>query len=257
MNTEKTISLANEKFHINPYNAQHIGKRDEQQDYFAFSDIFNNFECERIGALAVLSDGMGGLNNGYAAAKTTVSVFLEKYGDVHNPFSDTCKKMLFAARRANDAVKKIGDAGATLCAATVKDDMLHWLSVGDSRIYLYRNGGLKQLNREHNYKSVLEDMVRKNQISPKEAATNPDREALTSYIGTDELTETDFGTLQVYKGDSVFLCSDGLYRALTNDEIAYVLCNAADNVCEVLIKRALSKNISTQDNITAVLMDID
>lgn len=257
MDTKKTLASDIEVQHINPYNAQHIGMREEQQDYFAFSDIFNTEEYQRIGAVAVLSDGMGGLADGRRASRMTVDVFLNTYRETET--ADINDRLLYAAKEANEYVQTLEGAGSTLCAVVIKDGRLYWLSIGDSRIYLYRNGSLRQLNKEHNYEKVLNEKVLNGELSLAQAVNDPNRAALTSYIGMGEIEEIDLNRdiFPVFKGDSVLLCSDGLYRALSEEEMAFALKNAGTNVCDVLVKRALAKNIEAQDNITVVLMDVD
>ena len=259
MGKDKTVRLRKQPRYITPYNAQHIGQRDEQQDYFAYSDIFNDAEYDRMGAVLVLADGMGGLDNGRLASRTATDVFLSEYRASADNMTDINSRLIYAAHKANTAVRRIDGAGTTLCAAIVKDWNLYWLSVGDSRLYLYRGGTVRRINTEHNYENVLNRMVQNGEITPEEALLNPNRAALTSYIGIEELEEIDINPdiFPLLPGDSIMLCSDGLYRALSDEEMAKIIRDADDDVCDLLIKRAIGKNIPAQDNITVLLMDID
>lgn len=253
---EKTQKIKKPKM-VTPYNAQHIGNRDEQQDYFAYSDLFNKEEQKKIGMVAVLSDGMGGMSNGRKASHRATDVFLNSYRV--SKIQNIRERLVMSAQKANDAVKLLGGAGSTIIVTVIKDWNLYWLSIGDSRIYLYRNGNLLRLNKEHNYESVLSDMVLRGEISVEEAINNPNRQALTSYLGINDLEEIDINAHDVplCSGDSILLCSDGLYKALSDDEIAEIIGSADDDVCEVMVNSAMSKNIRTQDNITVMLLDID
>ena len=259
MAKNRTLTLRNTPVFISPYNAQHIGKRSEQQDSFMYSDILNRGERQRFGAVAVIADGMGGMENGRLSGKTATEVFMEVYKKEVDNIPDINKRMIYAAHCANEAVSALGNAGSTLCAAVIKDWQLHWLSIGDSRIYLYRNKTLRRLNKEHNYEAVLNEKVLKGEISLADAVSNPDRAALTSYLGIPELKEIDICTekFPLFCGDSVMLCTDGLYRELSDEEMAYILTNGDETVCEQLIRAALNKNDKFQDNITITLMDID
>ena len=89
--------------------------------------------------------------------------------------------------------------------------------------------------------------------------TNPNRAALTSYIGIESLEEIDLtpGIFPLFSGDSVMLCSDGLYRSLSEEEMSAIIRDADDDVCDVLVDAAMKKNFASQDNITVVLMDVD
>ena len=103
MVTKQTINMDNRPKMITPYNAQHIGKREEQQDYFAFSDIFNPEEYNRIGAVAVLADGMGGLEGGKLASRMATDVFLDAYINASDEIFDISERLEYAAQKANDA----------------------------------------------------------------------------------------------------------------------------------------------------------
>lgn len=242
---------------VTPYNAQHIGNREEQQDYFAYSNIFDREEQKRIGIVAVLADGMGGMANGRRASHTATDAFLQSY--TNSEITNINDRLIYSAHRANEAVKTLKDAGSTLIAVVIKNWKLYWLSIGDSRIYLYRNRKLRRLNKEHNYEAVLSEMVLNGEITVEEAINNPHRSALTSYLGIESLEEIDINVNEypLFAGDSIMLCSDGLYKSLGDTEIADIIMEADDDVCDVMVERALAKRIANQDNITVMLMDID
>lgn len=240
-----------------PYNAQHIGSREEQQDAFIFSDFFKKSQIEKYGYMAVLADGMGGMKNGALAGQLTVRAFDDTYKQLHE--MEPLEAMISAAKSANEQVKQIEGAGATLCGVVIKDWYLNWISVGDSHIYLYRNGSIKRLNKEHNYSAVLDKLVECGKISREEAETNVKRQALTSYIGIEDLKEIDYNSekIPLMSGDSIVLCSDGLYRGLAPQQIARILKNAAEDVAEEMVRKVLKKKIKNQDNITVLIIDVD
>lgn len=242
---------------VTPYNAQHIGNREEQQDYFAYSNIFDRDEQKKIGIAAVLADGMGGMENGRQASHIATDVFLSSY--TNSDIKNINDRLIYSAHRANSAVKKLDGAGSTLIAVIIKNWRLYWLSIGDSRIYLYRGNTLRRLNKEHNYEAVLSEMVLNGEISVEDAISNPNRSALTSYLGIETLEEIDINVNEfpLRAGDSILLCSDGLYKALSDTELANIIAKADDDVCDVIISQALAKRIPNQDNITVMLMDID
>ncbi len=240
-----------------PYNAQSIGSREEQQDAFCFSDMLNKEEAEKYGYIAVLADGMGGMENGALAANTTVREFMNVYMSVFD--GNVRDAMLKAVQSTNLQIQQISGAGATLCAVVIKDWCLHFVSVGDSHIYMYRNGYVRRLNKEHNYAAVLQELVEKGEMSKEEADSHPDRQSLTSYMGIDELEEIDYNSEEIHLmyGDSIMLCSDGFYRAMSDEEIAYALKNGDEGVAESMVETVLSKKIRGQDNITVLIVDID
>lgn len=253
-----TVTKGKKPVSLHPYNAQSIGRRNEQQDYFSFSDMFNESEYALIGAAAVLADGMGGMANGSAASRAAVEAFMEAYRNEACSIPDICGRLYAAVQNANKAVGMIDGAGSTLCAAVIKDCCLYWVSVGDSRIYLYRNRTVRQLNKEHNFGAALDKMVKRGIITKNEADTDPRAAMLTSYLGIEELREVDSGGgFALLEGDSVLLCSDGLYRELSDNEIADIIANSGDSVCDDLVGAALDKGDINQDNITVALIDID
>lgn len=254
-----TVSM-NDKLgmlYVMPDNAQERGCREEQQDYFAYNDIFDMDIIKKYGCAAVLADGMGGMTNGREAAIAGVEAFLESYRDFMAEEDDVCSAMNDALIAANKAVAEYSGAGSTMIAAVVKDACLNWVSVGDSRLYLFRNNCLRQLNKEHTYAAELELMCERGEISREEAINHPERRALTSYLGLPELVRIDRKSgFHLLPKDIVMLCSDGLFNTLSEQEISYILASNSENIAEELTRAALMKNNIQQDNVTVVLLKI-
>ncbi|GHV54470.1 hypothetical protein FACS1894216_14560 [Synergistales bacterium] len=245
-----------------PANAQHQGMRSEQQDAFAFSspDSENRYHA---GFLAVVADGMGGMSRGREAAHIASQVFIEAYSGKREDESipDALKR---AAFEANDAVKalaeetsEIGEVGTTLVAAVARADRLYWLSVGDSRIYKLDAESTAQLNEEHNLRNKLCRLANGGFLDAEEVEANPQKEALTSYIGIENLTEIDMPEkpLIVKKGDQIVLCSDGLYKSMNDKEIFSAARGALnDDPAAALVDGAMDKGLRHQDNITVLVL---
>lgn len=178
---------------ILPGNAQHRGDRAEQQDSFGFSDLLDVARLARQGALAVLADGMGGHALGRAASQIAVKIFLDGYPHKtpDEPISVALRRLLQDANTAMRALAEregeLDNAGSTLAAAVIHQQCLHWIGVGDSRIYLYRAGRLTPLTADHVYARELDREVAAGHIDAMAAADHPDREALTSFLGVPEL----------------------------------------------------------------------
>ena len=117
---------------------------------------------------------------------------------------------------------ELDNAGTTLAAAVVHQQALHWIAVGDSRIYLYRAGRVTLLTADHVYARELDREVVAGRIAATEAAEHPQREALTSFLGMPDLdqVECNLQPVPLHPGDRVLLCSDGLYRNLGEAELA-------------------------------------
>jgi PPM family protein phosphatase len=249
---------------VNPSNYQHVGARENQEDAFAFSDLGDGELVATNGVLAILADGMGGLANGEQASQAAVNTFLREYNDKEENEA-AAKFLLRAATVANAAVFDLAynngdeiELGTTLVAALINGNSMHTISVGDSRIYLYRGHKINQLTTDHIYANHLAGQVMKGTLSRKEAAEHPERNFLTSYLGLSRLAEVDCSEEPVCleSGDKVILCSDGLYDTIPENEIEAVLSVRHANYAEELVKITLEKNNPYQDNVTVIVLDI-
>ncbi|HEX2954295.1 MAG TPA: protein phosphatase 2C domain-containing protein [Bacillota bacterium] len=247
---------------IIPGNAQHIGSREEQQDAFGFSDLQNTEAIEANGALAVLADGMGGLEKGSEASNLAVRTALAEYSvkPADEPISNALQRVMHIANQAVYEMarqrERVGSIGTTMLMAVIFQGQLYYASAGDSRIYLYRNGRLWQLTTDHVYAYELARMVNNSQISQEEAEGHPDRNALTSYLGLASLTAIDqnLNPLSLQPGDKVMLCSDGLYNVLSAEKMEKALQMDAPLAAETLIQKALTEGYHQQDNMTVAIL---
>lgn len=250
---------------ILPGNAQHIGKRKDQQDAFGFTDLDDRTFLKHSGALAVVADGMGGLSFGDQASRLAVTVFLREYmaKNREEMLIDALKRSLLATNQAVYEMAReknvVNETGTTLVAAVINENALYWISVGDSRLYLFRQGKMTLLTRDHNYARKLSLEVQKGLITREEAAVHPDRQALTSYLGLENLREIDhnFRPFPLEPGDRLVLCSDGLYGSLTEAEMAASLSQNIPQKCaEELVERVVDKQIRYQDNVTVTILSL-
>ncbi len=254
------------KLVVSPGNAQHIGARPQQEDNCAFSDFDNTEFVAHAGVLGVLADGMGGFAKGDEASRLAVSAFVKGYST--KPSSQTIpealQQALFSANEAVYALAsregKHGNVGTTLVAAAIHSGKLYWVSVGDSRLYLLRKKSLVQLSTDHIYAKELDAKVQAQLLANEDAKHHPDRESLTSYVGSDELTFIDQNRtpLKVLPGDQIIICSDGLYRALSSAEIVAAALEVgpgdAQESANTLVERAIGKGIEHQDNVSVVIL---
>jgi len=241
-------------------NTHHIGARESQQDSFRMSDISDTELFERKGIFAVVADGMGGMEDGTEISNVATRSMLQYFNEVE--FSaDTGLDLLNMLFVANDNVNRFmdgrsGKGGSTAIAAIIRADKLFWVSVGDSRIYLYRGGACLQLNREHIYAAELDQKAAAGEIPWQEAAGDPNRGALTAYLGMGELELTDRNThpVQLIPGDRVLLMSDGVFGTLSDGEISQAMQSETQNSAEILQQKILEKQLPGQDNFTAVIL---
>jgi len=249
-----------------PGNAQDVGKRDDQQDSFGFSDPRDTTFMAHGGMLAIVADGMGGMAHGAEASRLAVRAFLQQYASkqLGEPITQALGRAVEAADRSvfefATSVGLARDVGSTLVAAAFTPSGLYWMSVGDSALYLCRDGSLTQLNHPHTLSARLAVLVKRGDMSPEDAAIDPDRDALTSYVGAGAIAEIDSPRegVAVTPGDTVILCSDGLYRALSHEEISRIAAGADDaqEAADALIASAVARELPHQDNVTVLCVRV-
>ncbi len=166
---------------------------------------------------------------------------------------------------ANDALASAIDnnpeldgMGTTVVAVVVSPRGLEWISVGDSPLWLFREGQLRRLNADHSMAAVFADMVAAGRMTEEEAATDPKRHALRAAVMGDEIHLIDVSSqpVAIAKRDRVLLASDGL-MTLSDQEIARILQAMRDaplsEVTEALIKAVEDVGRPNQDNTTVLL----
>ncbi|HUQ91416.1 MAG TPA: protein phosphatase 2C domain-containing protein [Bryobacteraceae bacterium] len=248
-----------------PGNAQHIGSRQQQQDAFGFSNLANEAFRKHAGMLAVVADGMGGMANGDAASRCALKAFLQAY-ESKTEAEDIPDALLRAIHKANSAVYQLAlemgsadDMGTTLVAVAVKNDRMHWISAGDSAIFLYRDSEFTALNAPHIYGAELDEKVSQGAMTRADAMAHPEREALTSFLGMERLSVVDrsIRALALREHDVILLASDGLFKTLSLDQMAEAMQGDAQEMSEALVNRTIAAAKQHQDNVTVVAISAE
>jgi len=241
-------------------NAYHIGTRESQQDSFAISDLTNADLTARKGVFGVVADGMGGMENGAEVSAIVTRTMLQYFNEVD--FSARTEldllNMLYAANdNVNLLMANCEQGGSTAVAVIIRDGMMYWIAVGDSRIYLARSGALIQINREHTYAVELDELAAAGEISWEDALSDPQRVALTSYLGTGkpEKVDRNLRPIKLVSGDRILLLSDGVFGTLSEEEIMETQIFEPHKSAEEIQSRVLAKQKSSQDNFTAVILE--
>ena len=205
--------------------------------------------------LFVVADGMGGHQAGDYASKCTVEVMIKEIAKSEG--EDIERVLVKAIKSANREIIKEASSdehlkgmGTTVVAATVKEQMLYFANVGDSRLYLI-NQGIQQLSKDH---SLVEEMVRLGGIKPEEAKHHPDKNIITRAIGAAEHIEVDFFEVELCSDDVILLCSDGLTNMVSDGEIFDIIkqLDTPQKQVNELVRMA-NKN-GGRDNITAMIV---
>ena len=238
-----------------------IGKRENQQDSFAYSDVANQEIVEERGMLFLVADGMGGMSNG-AEVSATVAIESLRYFDMCGLTQDIPGYLEDMAQYVNGQVNEllgrdgIGRSGSTLVAMHIKDHMVHWISIGDSCIYLYQNNELTRLNILHNYGTQLNERLLNGEMTLEEVLAEPNKHALTSYIGAGSiaLIDQNFEPLVLNPGDRVVLMSDGI-ETVSEEELCGILRYDVEEAALKLRYLIEQKNKKNQDNFTAIIIE--
>jgi protein phosphatase len=243
----------------------HVGTREYQQDSLFVTDTVFSGPEGALKAFGVLCDGMGGMKNGELASSLAVRRLAEDMDalDSDEGIAEFFKNeiMTLDSLVAAECGGEDGaGAGTTLTAAIIFEDRLHWASVGDSRIYLIRGEDIAQVNRDHNYrKMILAEHVRQGRMTAEEADQHPRRDALVSFLGAGCVRYMDVNSapFKLLHGDVTLLCSDGLTKSLTDEEIKdTVLENYGDlnAAARALTLGAFDKGDGSKDNTSVILM---
>ena len=239
-------------------NLQGIGEREEQEDSFAVLNATALAELSSQGLFALVADGMGGMEGGRQASEWAADFFVQLFRE-RDPKRSVPEWFYQSVHVVSDSVYRQfgGRSGTTLVAVHLLEDRLHWLSVGDSAIYLARDGGVFQLNREHTclnqlYLQELEQPV----IDKARAEQDEDARRLTSFVGIDRLAEVDLNLrpLTLKRGDALLLCSDGISEVLTPPELLEAMTLAPKEGADLLEHMVLEKGVPEQDNYTGILI---
>lgn len=242
--------------------ASDIGRREYQQDVAMAS--YENKDGDTK-AIAILCDGMGGMNNGEIASNVCMNQIFDDYRAKGN-IDDFNAFLIDEACKADEYVSSLTDkegeplnSGCTLIAVIIENKKLFWVSVGDSRIYVIRNDEIVQVTTDHNYMMLLKEKVEDGFITLEEALSDKNKDALISYIGMCGLKFIDSNAkpFEIVSDDFILMCSDGLYRTLSCEQIKNIISQNYNNVSlavQELVDTAVCNGPSTQDNTSAILI---
>lgn len=242
---------------MNVYGQTHIGLvRENNQDAIEYGTLNDTTQY------AVVCDGMGGANGGNIASKIAVEVIGSRIRDGYreNPNIGSPEHLLTSAMAtANVGVydraqkePELSGMGTTVVAVITCGHTAYISHVGDSRLYLYRDGSLSQITRDH---SVVQELIESGQITEEEARSHPRKNYITRALGVVSEEYGEYDELSLIPGDRLLLCTDGLTNEVRNDRMCQLLTLPAEEAAQALIRAALDDG--GVDNITVALMDID
>jgi serine/threonine protein phosphatase PrpC len=243
------------------------GMRPYQED-----SLSTDFHAGSPGGFAIVADGMGGHAAGDVASNLAtihgsgeLKLAMQQLGGK----TDGLPEALGAAiEKANGAIaervsadSRVAGMGATLLALAINDSNLFWGSVGDSPLFLVRDGALRQLNQDHSMAPVIAAMVERGEITPEQAKQHPDRNALTSVLMGERIEKKDVPStgFQLLPDDVLIAASDGL-QFLPDDEILDIITStipaSSSTLCDRLMHALKELGDPHQDNCAIVIVQL-
>ena len=231
--------------------------RQNNEDSFGYWEPEDDQQFLRKGRLAVVADGMGGYEGGQEASRLAVETLVEVYRDFGG--DDPQAALVEALQAAHEQIREYSFAhpelrgmGTTCTAAAIVQDALYYVHVGDTRLYLIRDGQITRVTRDHSYVGRL---VESGMITPEEAENHPQRNILTAALGTnpDLIMDSPGQPKPLRPEDVLLICSDGLWGQVRDSEILDAVENkSAEQTGRKLIE--LARERGGPDNITVEIL---
>lgn len=233
--------------------------RSHNEDYYCYAEPAGDQQFARKGRLIVIADGMGGHKGGQFASAIAVESVRAAYlaSEANSPDAALVEALQIAHQAIQDFAREhpeVEGMGTTCIAAVVRGSELTYAHIGDSRLYLVRNGAITQLTEDQ---TVVSKLVHQGLLSREEAADHPDRGVLTAAlgIGAGVAAEVPETPLSLEPGDVVLMCTDGLHDLINDRELAAAAANFPSAACLELIE--LAKSRGGFDNMTVQILKFE
>lgn len=263
MTAEKRIGLGFWPMPVKAFGHTDLGKsRKTNEDDYLYHRLRQQPE---IGAppahLAAVADGIGGHFGGEVASGLAIRILEDNLSRAlaepdktrdHQQILKACfeevNREIFSRAAQDD---RLAGMGSTMVAVLLKGGKASVANVGDCRAYIYRDGSLSQITRDHNWK---EEQLRAGSMPEAEILNSPLRNLVTRSLGFEADVEVDTFEVEMLDREYLLLCSDGLYKPLAKREIAkaFKRKKTPEKICRGLVRKAFRKG--GQDNITAVVL---
>lgn len=211
-------------------------------------------------SIFAVADGVGGAEAGEVASQTAIEVLDEAFRH-QTEGSDVEDLMELAIQRANASIHQMAQEHArfsmmatTIVALHLKGNIATIGHVGDSRLYRLTPDGY--LHRETEDHSIVEEEVRAGRMTPEQAANHPSKNVISRALGAEDGVEVDMKTMEVEEGTEFLLCTDGITRHVSDNELrqVLVLTDDLDDVCSELRERCFERG--AEDNLTVVVVRV-
>lgn len=221
-------------------------------------DTFNFIQTDHY-LVALVCDGMGGYDGGAIASDISTRTVIEHFGSLPADF-DMEKEIIFSFKLANEAInrkseekKEYAQMGTTAALLLIKDSEFTTAHLGDSRVYLIRNGQISCLTKDH---SKIQQLMDEQNISLPEALKLADKNVITRALGINGLSKPDISDRSKINLNDIFvLCSDGLTNYVNNNELLDLATEfPPETACEQLVYLANLRG--GEDNITVLIVKV-
>lgn len=211
-------------------------------------------------SIFAVADGVGGAEAGEVASQTAIEVLDEAFRHQIDG-ADVEDLMELAIQRANASIHQMAQEHAkfsmmatTIVALHLKGNVATFGHVGDSRLYRLTPDG--QLRRETEDHSIVEEEVRAGRMTPEQAANHPSKNVISRALGAEQGVEVDMKTMEVEDGTEFLLCTDGITRHISDNELRQlmVVSNSLDELCNELKRRCYERG--AEDNLTVIVVRV-
>lgn len=233
-----------------------LGMHSEAGNYREVNQDFMGYKFWQNGGIFIVADGMGGYKGGEVASRLAVETFLNEmekinYDEIDISILDRMvnksNQYIFEESNENESLKGMG---TTLTFLVINSLKCIVGNIGDSCCFLYREGKLSKITRDH---SLVQAFVDSGSITEEEAKNHPNKNIITRSLGTSKTVMCDFFELKIDKNDKFLLCTDGLSNHLKMDYIESIL-GEFDEVDSVRILSEKSKENGSRDNISVMVV---
>lgn len=221
----------------------------------------DSFLCDHERGIFAVADGVGGAEAGEVASQTAVDVLSEAFRHRISDGDDVEDLMELAIQRANASIHQMANdhprfamMATTIVALHLDGLKATFGHVGDSRLYrLTPNGELRRETEDH---SIVEEEVRAGRMTPEQAANHPSKNVISRALGAEPSVEVDMQTVEIEEGSLFLLCTDGITRHISDNELRDLLASGQpiESVCEEMKRRCYERG--AEDNLTAVVVQV-
>lgn len=245
----------------------HVGKiRTNNEDNYFLNGVYKKDICENIRSdeseeqkkrnIYAVCDGVGGEEAGERASLLAVETLSKHEGEDVLKYIDKANKNICYEIKKQKGIRM----GSTLALLTVEENRAETYNVGDSRIYIFREGQLKQLSKDH---TRVQQMVDAGMLSRDEIKKSDQRHIITQHLGIFPyefvLSPYVIKNILIKPGDIFLLCSDGLTDMLEDDEIKRILSDCKDDLPGVAVNNLIVSSLDEggKDNITVIVVKVE